>query len=543
MNSISRGSSRPPDQVIAQSGSVKVDDDERVYVAAGDVIGGKYRIERILGVGGMGFVVAAKHVQLDGAFALKFLKKRFLHDRGVVDRFTREAKAVCRIRSDYVARVFDVGTWEGAPYLVMEHLVGRDLAAVLAEQGRLGAEDAVEYTVQACAALAAAHACGVVHRDIKPENLFLVENDGLSTVKLLDFGISLVALTGLATEPNASRLTGTLTLGTPLYMSPEQIRSTASADGQSDLWSLGVVLYELLTGTVPFNAGSVNEICAAILEKDPPSLLQARPDAPVGLADVLERCLQKDPARRFRNVSELAVSLLGFAPSRSLAVAESSAAIRRAAIEAIGVGPESSGRTTAKSIRTLSLGAPASTSGRQTPASAVMEDAPVQGLVGQPDEPAAGRARRMSSKRTRAAMAAGAVALAATVAAAVLHGRHGSTPAERTDIDQGIRQPPPASTLIPTATATQQGLASPPPDIRVSAAAPPDSPHGARPVPVSARNSSPTRWMPPPQSASVATRVTPPQKVQSAASPATPEVAPTPAAAPLVSPGRPDLGY
>jgi serine/threonine protein kinase len=214
-------------------------DDDRVYLVAGDVIAKKYRVDRILGVGGVGFVVAATHVDLGGLFALKFLHRRFVDDKTICERFTREAKAACQISSEYVARAYDVGWHEGAPFIVLEHLVGRDLSSMLAERGALGLRETVEYGVQACAALSVAHANGIVHRDIKPENLFVVDEHRVPTLKLLDFGISKFVL---ASERAASdsfseeeSITGTLNCGTPDYMSPEQIRSTVSVDARSDI--------------------------------------------------------------------------------------------------------------------------------------------------------------------------------------------------------------------------------------------------------------------------------------------------------------------
>src|ERR1700733_8260099 len=184
----------------APSGDLRIDADDRVYLAAGDVVANKYRVDRILGVGGVGCVVAATHVELGGLFALKFLKRRFLRDKTIGERFTREARAACRISSEYVARVYDVGSHGGIPFIVLEHLVGRDLAAVLAERGVLGLRESAEYGVQACAALAGSHANGIIHRDIKPENLFVVDEQGLPTVKLLDFGISKFVLTSRQSE-------------------------------------------------------------------------------------------------------------------------------------------------------------------------------------------------------------------------------------------------------------------------------------------------------------------------------------------------------
>ena len=170
------GDSRPMAVAAPASGAF--------YVGVGDVVAGKYRVERVLGFGGMAFVLSAKHVHLDEHFALKFLNREFLAQKTIVERFTREAKAACKIRSEHVARVYDVGLHEGAPFIVMEHLTGRDLAAVVVDGGALEIADAAEYAMQACVALAVAHSHGIVHRDIKPENLFLVEHEGMPIIKL-----------------------------------------------------------------------------------------------------------------------------------------------------------------------------------------------------------------------------------------------------------------------------------------------------------------------------------------------------------------------
>jgi eukaryotic-like serine/threonine-protein kinase len=316
----------PSDQ--GRRASVRPRDEGDFYVSVGEIVAEKYLVDRVLGVGGMAFVLSARHVQLEEHFALKFLNKEFLSQKSVVARFLREAKAACKIRSEHVARVYDVGSHVGAPFLVMEHLTGRDLATVVAEGGALHVSEAVEYAMQTCVALAVAHSHGIVHRDIKPENLFLVDHEGMPVIKLLDFGISKLALTG--GEPG-SRLTGQLALGTPAYMSPEQIRSTASADGRSDLWSLGVVLYELLTGAEAFQADTVTGLCAAVLEKEPRPLRDLRPDIPQQLVDVVARCMQKDPAHRFADVAELAAALLPFAPARALVSVERSSSIMQAA--------------------------------------------------------------------------------------------------------------------------------------------------------------------------------------------------------------------
>ncbi len=283
-------------------------------VLPGDVVAGKYVVERVLGVGGMACVVSARHVELDQLFALKFLAKEHRANPATVARFSREARAACKIKNRHVVRVHDVGSHDGAPFLVMEQLRGRDLGAVLLEEGPLEVERAVLFALHACEALAAAHALGIVHRDIKPENLFLAEDESPPVVKLLDFGISKL---GEGTGDGAPRLTGQLALGTPCYMSPEQIRSTAAADERSDQWSLGVVLYELLTGTQAFPATTVSEACAAVLEKDPRPLWERRPDVAPELAAILARCMAKNPRDRFADVAELAARLAPFAPAEA----------------------------------------------------------------------------------------------------------------------------------------------------------------------------------------------------------------------------------
>lgn len=303
----------------AHVASPLIDDDGSQYVSVGEIVAGKYRVERVLGVGGMAFVLAATHLELEERVALKFLNRDFLKKNAVTERFLREAKAACRIRSEHVARVYDIGMHKGAPFIVMEHLSGRDLATVLAERGALSVPEAALYMMQACDALAVAHSLGIVHRDIKPENLFLEEYEGLPCIKLLDFGISKIALSD---GQDGLRLTGQLTLGTPCYMSPEQIRSTASADTQSDLWSLGAVLYELLTGAQAFNAATVTGVCAAVLEDEPRPIHAWRADVPDELERVVARCLTKDPAQRFANVADLAAALLPFAPPRAVGLAE-----------------------------------------------------------------------------------------------------------------------------------------------------------------------------------------------------------------------------
>jgi hypothetical protein len=266
----------------------------------------------------MGVVFAARHVDLDTRVAIKAILPEMQLVSGVVSRFAREAKAAVAIRSEHVAQVFDVGTDEElGPFIVMEFLEGRDLRAALELEGRVPLRRAVDYVLQACEALAAAHSRGIIHRDIKPENLFLTRQGNLEVVKLLDFGISKAALTGQLFGGELSTDDASCLMGTPLYMSPEQIRSLEHVDARADIWSLGAVFYELVTGQSAFSGtASLPALLKSILE-DAPAPLAQHCDVEGALQGVIDLCLQKDPARRFQNVAELAAALHPFASSRA----------------------------------------------------------------------------------------------------------------------------------------------------------------------------------------------------------------------------------
>jgi serine/threonine-protein kinase len=282
-------------------------------VREGDILAGKYRVERVLGIGGMGVVVAAHHIQLDEKVALKFLLPDALYDSESVSRFAREARAAVKIKSEHVARVIDVGTLpNGAPYMVMEYLEGHDLSVLLEKHGALPIGEVVEFVLQACEAIADAHALGIVHRDLKPANLFRTErSDGQPSIKVLDFGISKVTTPG---APGHDMTKSSALLGSPLYMSPEQMKLSKSVDARTDIWSLGVILFELLTGHPPFSAEAVTELAIKVAQEPAPLLRAFRFDAPEGLEQVIAKCLEKDRARRFQTVGELAIALGGFAP-------------------------------------------------------------------------------------------------------------------------------------------------------------------------------------------------------------------------------------
>ncbi|HEY3359403.1 MAG TPA: serine/threonine-protein kinase, partial [Polyangia bacterium] len=280
----------------------------------GELIAGKYEVESILGVGGMGAVVAARHHGLGHSVAIKFLLPDALANAEGLARFLREARALVRLRSEHVVRVMDVDTLPGgAPYVVMERLHGQDLAQALAARGPLPPAEAVGYVLQACAAVAEAHALGIVHRDLKPANLFVTAGpDGAPLIKVLDFGISKVV--DLGAGDGAGLTASSALMGTPAFMSPEQIRSARDVDGRTDIWAFGAVLYQLLGGAPPFAGDNLVAVCAAILAAEAPALGRVRPEVPPGLERVVSRCLEKDPARRYPTVAHLARALLPFAP-------------------------------------------------------------------------------------------------------------------------------------------------------------------------------------------------------------------------------------
>ena len=289
-------------------------------VAIGDVLAGKYRVDAVLGVGGMGIVVAATHLQLQQKVALKFLLPSAIQSPEAVERFLREARAAVRLKSEHVAKVTDVGTLEsGAPYMVMEFLLGADLSHVMAERGLLPVSEGVSFVMQACEAIAEAHSLGIVHRDLKPQNLFVTRKvDGRPLIKVLDFGIS----KSTDTQTGLSLTRTSSIMGSPLYMSPEQMRSSKNVDQRSDIWALGVVLYEVITGRVPFEAESVPELCLKVVQDQPDAPKALRAEIQEGLSTVILRCLEKEPARRFQNVAELAEALEPYAQEGSRGSAE-----------------------------------------------------------------------------------------------------------------------------------------------------------------------------------------------------------------------------
>jgi serine/threonine protein kinase len=284
----------------------------------GDVLAGKYRVDRVLGAGGMGVVVAAQHLGLDTRVAVKLLLPEMLAHSDIVARFAREARAAAKITNEHVARVFDVGALEnGSPYLVMEFLDGIDLQQWLERDGALGVAQAVDFVLQACEAVAEAHALGIVHRDLKPANLFCIKRGDAPYIKVLDFGISKVTATDTSLSSHLSMTRTSALMGTPFYMSPEQMESARDVDGRSDIWTFGVILFELISGQVPFGGTTLPEVCIKIATHPPPPIRSLKPEVPEGIQTAIVRCLEKDRNKRFATVGDFAEALAPFASPRS----------------------------------------------------------------------------------------------------------------------------------------------------------------------------------------------------------------------------------
>ncbi len=289
--------------------------------APGQIVDDKYRIEREIGAGGMGVVVAAEHLDLGRSVAIKFLRPGT--PDLLVKRFEQEARAVAQIGGGHVVEVFDVDRLAtGEPYIVMELLQGESLAQRLATEGQLPYEQVAAYLLQVCLVMGRAHSQGIVHRDLKPANIFVCTDvddhpdHGSAFVKVLDFGISKLRSND-SRQAEASLTETEAAMGTPDYMSPEQWASAKHVDARSDIWSLGVIGYELLTGHLPFSGETIIEIATAIMGVHPaPSLHEQCPQVPAELCAALQGCLTKDPNERPQNVAELAAALQPFAPER-----------------------------------------------------------------------------------------------------------------------------------------------------------------------------------------------------------------------------------
>ncbi|MDD5308425.1 MAG: serine/threonine-protein kinase [Deltaproteobacteria bacterium] len=276
---------------------------------SGRTLEGKYRLVRILGKGGMGSVYLGEHVIIGKLVAVKFLHAEYASNEEVVKRFYREAQAAAAIGHDAIIDVMDVGVSpEGEPYLVMEYLEGESLAALLTRVGRMDVPEACGILEPVLLALHAAHGKGIVHRDLKPENIFLVHREGEAPrIKVIDFGIS-----KFAKGPGGTKLTQTgSVMGTPAYMSPEQARGASDVDQRSDLYSIGVIFYEMLTGVLPFVGENFTAMIISILTSDPRPPLEVCPSFPKEAESVLLRSLVKTPSGRYQNALEMLEALKG----------------------------------------------------------------------------------------------------------------------------------------------------------------------------------------------------------------------------------------
>jgi eukaryotic-like serine/threonine-protein kinase len=458
----------------------------------GTVVAGKYRVEKLLGEGGMGWVVVATHLQLEQRVALKFMRASTAAEHpDSVARFVREARAAARIQSEHVARVFDVGTLDnGSPYLVMEYLEGRDLEALVRAKRHLPVEEVIDYAIQACEGLAEAHAAGIVHRDLKPANLFLArKSDGTMRVKLLDFGISkLLAAPGSGGVSSSMTSTQAL-MGSPLYMSPEQLRSSKNVDRRTDIWSMGIILYELLGGRSPFDSETLPEVCARIMTEPPPPLTGVAK----GLAAVVMRCLAKDPKDRFADVAQLAKALAasGSADAR-VAADRITRVVRAPAISMHDLSADASGPTSA-----LSASGPVGVAQTNTSFGTARSSAP-------------------SRRNAGIVIAAGAAVLVAsmTIALVATRDRHPEVSAATASAPAA-----PAASPVPVAPSTAAPATPPPP----ASTAPITADPGAPPTPGATDTAVATASLAPPPTATSTATASPgrvPNRPRPAATPA-----------------------
>ena len=425
-------------------------------LSTGSLFLGKYLVEHVLGEGGMGIVVVATHLQLDQKVAIKFLRPQAAKNVESVARFTREARAAARIQNEHVARVFDVGQLDtGTPYMVMEYLEGEDLDTLLEKRKRVSVEDAIDWVLQTCEALAEAHAVGIVHRDLKPANLFLARRpDATQTIKVLDFGISKVTDADGFTRSSVANGEA-LVAGSPAYMAPEQMKTGARTDARADIWSMGVILHELVNGKPPWDSPSIAELCAKVMTEPPPRLSHG----PFGLGDVVLRCLEKDPSKRFTNVAQLARALEPWAPPRARGSVDRVARTLSVLTPAHGFKP----------MPLAEVVGPDSTEAVAAPAAAA---APAPGDSELPPALAPRRGTTVAAILIGAALAAATIVGVSTYAGFVPWAPSSAGPSA-----------PATSDTLPTSAATATATDGPAPAVSAS-----DVPTGSSPVSASASN-------------------------------------------------------
>lgn len=367
---------------------------ETAALRPGSIIADKYVVGCFLGAGGMAQVFEAVNRDLDERVALKVMHPSFMADPSLAAKLRAEARAAARIRSENVARVFDVvSTEQGDPVIVMELLEGQDLRSWAEARSPLPVEVAVGVIVEACSGLAVAHANGIVHRDVKPENLFMAHEIGGGTVvKLLDFGISRAALGHNPVQPGSGQHAIHRLLGTPNYMAPEQINSSRAADCRIDVWGIGVLMFELLADITPFESDTPEATCLAVLNGRRRDLRALRPNVPEELVEIIERCLHVKPQARYPSVADVAVALQPFArPHDHISVSRTVRLLRSAGLtEVVDLG--SSGevpRASQPSSEVRSSPLPPPTSPPSPPPAPVQETLPSAGSELRATDPSA----------------------------------------------------------------------------------------------------------------------------------------------------------
>jgi serine/threonine-protein kinase len=449
----------------------------------GELLAGKYRIERLLGRGGMGAVFAANHELLGRRVAIKVLLTDTAQSQEGLARFLNEARAAARLDSEHVARLMDFGALDnGLPFMVLEFLAGQDLGQVLSQRGPLPIPEVVDYVLQVCEALAQAHAAGIVHRDLKPSNLFLAQRvDGSMRIKVLDFGISKVSDPSSLT-PKSLTSTRSL-LGTPYYMSPEQLARPKEVDARTDVWQLGANIYELLTGAPPFMCDTLGELLIAIMNQPVPPLRAKRPDVSPEFEQVILRCLERDLSRRFASVAQLAEAIGPFGSGANQSLI--GRVVHTLAVGPVGpVGPAGPsapfgmtpgpGRTTGAVATSNAWGQASGAPPRPSSKTPVIVGATLVAAVG-----IAGGAVLLAMRLQ--AHTAGTGTISATTQPSAI-----TAPPPPSDVPLSPPVASPAVTLAPPATTT-----SPPPQASTAQATPPD-----------AATKPPRGWVPPARTAS-----------------------------------------
>jgi serine/threonine-protein kinase len=295
------------DRLELSSAGGDVDATGQLILAPGDLVAGRYRVGNIIGAGGMGIVYKAEHIELNRAVALKVIRPDIARDSSIWRRFSREARALAALHNKHVVRIHDAGTLEsGLRYLVMDLLVGTDLRR-LVEHAALPPQQAVDYVIQVCSALGDAHRLNIIHRDIKPANIFLAQyRANEPVIKLLDFGVALFL------DDVGQRTLSGQSVGSPQYLSPEQLRDPRGVDQRTDIWAVGLLLFELISGRSPLHGLNAAQICLRIAQGPMPPIEAVCPALPPALAAVIHGCLEIDPARRPQSADELALALEPF---------------------------------------------------------------------------------------------------------------------------------------------------------------------------------------------------------------------------------------